>query len=120
MARYNQAILSNTVINNDIIGLRVDACDHRGEWFPGSVVHVTDDVIIRVQFDLFSSKWDEEYNMNDNKNTRMCHRLMPLYTHVSPRDRVTEIPMMHVFQSLTPRNAKPLAMLIPSAKRGRT
>lgn len=44
------------------VGMRVDACDPRQQWFPGSVVEVADDAkSVKVHFDNFSSKWDETY-----------------------------------------------------------
>lgn len=54
------------------VGMRVDATDHRNQWFVGSVIAIhpeTQDkrAEIRVHFDNFSSKWDEVYTENDIK-----------------------------------------------------
>lgn len=85
------------------IGLRVDAKDHRGNWFAGSVIDIRDEVAnggdadtgeevkietrkVVVHFDNFSSKWDEEYSIDHFEEGRV----RPLYAHASPRPRPTE------------------------------
>jgi len=79
------------------VGLRVDAMDHRNEWFPGSVIDVDEAKgSVRVHFDLFSHKWDEEYGMADFEK----RRVEPLYTHAKPRDRITELPVYHWFEGV--------------------
>jgi hypothetical protein len=86
------------------VGLRVDAKDHRGNWFAGSVVDVFDDEIddgvdtdtgekVRIQakkacvhFDNFSSKWDETYTIDRFSEGTV----RPLYLHASPKQKPTE------------------------------
>jgi len=85
------------------LGLRVDARDHRGNWFPGNVVEIIDDQVnggdadtgealairtkkIRVHFDNFSSKWDEVYTIEHFEQGS----IRPLYSHASPRPKPTE------------------------------
>ena len=106
IARWPQTVQDLT------LGLRVDARDHRGDWYPGSIVNISMDneeiddqllqeqVRIRVHFDLFSSKWDEDYSWSDfsSASTSKQPRLAPLYTHVKPRDRITELPVSHLLQ----------------------
>ena len=54
------------------VGDRLDACDYRGRWLPGTVVAVDDYAAkrknvpasrIRVHFDKFVSKWDEWFDV---------------------------------------------------------
>lgn len=85
------------------LGLRVDARDHRGNWFPGNVVELVDDEVtgsdadtgeqvtiqkkkVRVHFDNFSQKWDELYAIEDFEKGNV----RPLYSHASPRAKPTE------------------------------
>ena len=87
------------------LGLRVDAIDHRNRWFPGSVIEITttegkkdDDgvvgpkeVKVKVHFDNFASKWDEEYTLESFTEGRVC----PLYSHASARSKPTEFVVHH-------------------------
>jgi hypothetical protein len=90
------------------LGLRVDAKDHRGNWFPGSVVEIIDlatnggdadtgDEVaiqtkkVRVHFDNFSTKWDEMYSIDHFKEGRV----RPVYSHASPRAKPTELLVHH-------------------------
>lgn len=90
------------------LGLRVDAKDHTGNWFSGSVVEIADDRTdggdvdtgkevdiptrkVKVHFDNFSSKWDEEYSMEDFDQGKV----RPIYSHVSPRPKPTEFFVHH-------------------------
>lgn len=87
------------------LGLRVDAIDQRGHWFPGSVVEISDihgdgEVLtkhvelsrkVRLHFDNFSSKWDEWYDFNDFCNGQVT----PLYSHSTPRIKPTEVIVYH-------------------------
>jgi ubiquitin C-terminal hydrolase len=89
-------------------GLRVDAKDSRGNWYPGSVIDIIDtestasdadtgkDVKIRkikgvVHFDNFSPKWDEEYSISDFETGKV----QPLYSHAKPKPRPTEFIVHH-------------------------
>ena len=92
------------------LGLRVDAIDHRGHWFPGSVIEIVDrpdeskpeDVgedsdierpvaKVMIHFDNFSAKWDEEYPLESFTEGRVC----PLYSHATPRPKPTEFVLHH-------------------------
>jgi hypothetical protein len=82
------------------IGLRVDAVDHQGRWYPGSVVEVkghrksrgtTKLPTIRVHFDNFSSKWDEKYTIEHF----IQGRVKPLYSQASLRKNPTEFVVHH-------------------------
>lgn len=92
------------------LGLRVDAKDHRGNWFSGSVVEIDDSgatVVaadtdtgeevtmrgkkVRVHFDNFSSKWDEMYTIAHFEQARV----RPLYSHAPPRTKPTEFLIHH-------------------------
>jgi len=77
-----------------ILGLRVDAKDRQGHWYPGSVVEINlfDGGRFRVHFDNFTAKWDEIYSMHDIN----LGRVQPIYSHVNPRKRPTEF---FVYQS---------------------
>lgn len=85
------------------LGLRVDARDHRGNWFPGNVVEVIDGQVnggdtdtgeaveiqtkkVKVHFDNFSAKWDEVYSIENFESGTV----RPLYSHSSPRPKPTE------------------------------
>lgn len=85
------------------LGLRVDARDHRGNWFPGNVVDLVDEKVnggefdavehvtirtrkVRVHFDNFSPKWDEMYSIEHFEQGSV----RPLYSHASPRSKPTE------------------------------
>jgi hypothetical protein len=86
------------------LGLRVDAKDHRGNWFSGSVVEIIEATAsggdtktgketvihskkVRVHFDNFSTKWDEMYTINHLEEGRV----RPIYSHASPRAKPTEL-----------------------------
>jgi rubredoxin len=90
------------------LGLRVDAKDHRGNWYPGNVVEIVGDRLngadpangesalikrkVRVHFDNFLSKWDEMYTIEhfiEKKEVR------PLYSHAAPRSKPTEFLVHH-------------------------
>jgi Ubiquitin carboxyl-terminal hydrolase len=89
------------------LGLRVDAMDHRGNWFPGSVIEIIDNKgtatevetgtssasnrRVRVHFDNFSSKWDEMYAIDHFTQGRV----MPLYSHSIPKRKPTEFLVHH-------------------------
>lgn len=86
------------------LGLRVDAIDHRNRWFPGSVIEIVtegkkdDDgvvgpkeVKVKVHFDNFASKWDEEYTLESFTEGRVC----PLYSHASARSKPSEFVVHH-------------------------
>ena len=59
------------------VGARVDALDHREQWFTGTVVAVDDDGGRYVHFDRFSSKWDEWYTKMDWRDNKLApqHRV---------------------------------------------
>jgi hypothetical protein len=86
------------------LGLRVDARDHRGNWFPGNVVEIVEDEVnggdadtgeavaihtkrVRVHFDNFSTKWDEMYSIDHF----LSGGVRPLYSHAAPRPKPIEI-----------------------------
>lgn len=87
------------------LSLRVDAIDHRGNWFPGSVVELVEGgektagdesasmTKVRVHFDNFSTKWDELYTINHFKEGKV----RPLYSHSSRRTKPTEFVVHHRF-----------------------
>jgi Ubiquitin carboxyl-terminal hydrolase len=85
------------------IGLRVDAQDHRGNWYTGSVVDIFDDEVnggdadtgqevaiqqkkVRVHFDNFLPKWDEVYTIEHFKKGRVN----PLCSFAEPKMKQTE------------------------------
>ena len=85
-------------------GLRVDAIDHLGHWFPGSVVDVAcglDEMnsktplqnrkIIKVHFDNFSSKWDLMYSFADFAKGDV----KPVYSHSRPKEKPIEFQVFH-------------------------
>jgi ubiquitin C-terminal hydrolase len=77
-----------------LIGLRVDAIDERGHWFPGSIVEVTEidesaepsKQKAKVHFDNFSTKWDLYFTFNDIVKGKVC----PLYSHTQPKESPLE------------------------------
>ena len=77
-----------------LIGLRVDAIDERGHWFPGSIVEVTEidenaepsKQKVKVHFDNFSTKWDLYFTFNEIAKGKVC----PLYSHTQPKERPLE------------------------------
>jgi Ubiquitin carboxyl-terminal hydrolase len=95
------------------LGLRVDAMDHRGSWFQGSVIEIIDDGAtgsttageveestkgavastkrVRVHFDNFLPKWDEMYSIEHLKQGRV----RPLYSHAVPKRKPTEFLVHH-------------------------
>lgn len=89
------------------IGLRVDAKDHRGNWFPGSVIDIIDDTDegeedtglevafpnkkVRIHFDSFLSKWDELYDIEHFKKGKVN----PLYSHAEPKGKPVEFLVHH-------------------------
>lgn len=95
------------------LGLRVDAMDHRGNWFPGSVIEIIEDNVngsdtagaseesqsgtaastkrVRVHFDNFLPKWDEMYSIEHLKQGRV----RPLYSHAVPKRKPTEFLVHH-------------------------
>ena len=100
------------------VGLRVDAKDHRGNWFAGSVIDIFDEIVggdadtgeevrienkkVCVHFDNFSSKWDETYGIDHFKEGTV----RPLYLHASPKAKPTEF---LVFNRRTdPRSGQPI------------
>ena len=58
-----------------VLGQRLDGLDHRGNWYPGSVVEIYDDDDedeFRVHFDNFAPKWDEVYSMEAFQQERLA------------------------------------------------
>ena len=97
------------------LGLRVDAKDHRGNWFPGSVVDISEEEIkasdadtgqevalrqkkVRIHFDNFLPKWDEVYSIDHFKKGRVN----PLYSHAEPKGKATEFLVHHRFTTRGP------------------
>ena len=88
-------------------GLRVDAIDHRGTWFPGTVIEVVSSsngakltvpteasdrqTKIKVHFDNFSSKWDLTYSFADFTKGNV----QPLYSRSSSRYKVLDFQVFH-------------------------
>lgn len=100
------------------LGLRVDAKDHRGNWFPGSIVEIFEDEIkandsdtgqevalrqkkVRIHFDNFLPKWDEVYSIEHFRKGRVN----PLYTHAVPKSKATEFLVHHRFTTHTAGSA---------------
>lgn len=96
------------------LGLRVDAIDHRGNWFPGSVVELVEGAPgddektgsdpasatkVRVHFDNFSTKWDELYTIEHFTDGKV----RPLYSHSTRRAKPTEFIVHHRFTDNTTR-----------------
>lgn len=88
------------------IGLRVDAVDHRGHCFPGSVVDISQDassgavvgddgenqgIKVKVHFDNFSSKWDLDFTFSDF----VKGGLQPLYSHCRPKVSPLDFQVFH-------------------------
>ena len=90
------------------IGLRVDAKDHRNNWFVGSIVDIMDEEIsggdsdtgqevaiqhkkVRIHFDNYLPKWDETYTIEHFKKGRVH----PLYTFAEPKPKPTEFIVHH-------------------------
>ena len=64
------------------VGVRVDALDHRDQWFSGTVVAIDEGGCRCVHFDRFSSKWDEWYTEVDWRAGKLappntCSKLRP-------------------------------------------
>jgi len=101
------------------LGLRVDAIDQRGHWFPGSVVEISDlnqnDETLEIQndasrkvklhFDNFCSKWDEWYEFADFCNGQV----RPLYSHSTPRMKPTEVIVYHRLGMSTSKKSSEVA-----------
>lgn len=83
------------------LGLRVDAKDNRGNWFPGNIVEIVNDGVggndgtaerkVRIHFDNFAPRWDELYEIKDFREGKV----RPLYAHSSPRPKPTEFIVHH-------------------------
>lgn len=79
------------------VGDRVEACDYRGQWFPGSIRAVyktsnkgdaSDDGIVhrvRVNFDRYAEKWDEWYDITSPSLAPPGSRFVPKPTEPAPR-----------------------------------
>ena len=79
------------------LGLRVDAMDRRGNWYPGSVIEVVENesedghdttTKVKVHFDNFSTKWDETYTIGSGS-------IRPLYSQSTPRAKPAEFVVHH-------------------------
>jgi len=80
------------------VGLRVDAIDHKNQWFPGTIVEVVDfegrvnntnntsskRPKVKVHFDNFSSKWDLPFTIDHFDHGRV----KPIYSQCQPRKPV--------------------------------
>jgi len=94
LAKSISRVLWPKSMDNVVIGLRVDAIDERGHWFPGSIVEIsqvgdnTDQSKqkAKVHFDNFSTKWDLYYTFNDF----MKGKVRPLHSHTHPKDSPLE------------------------------
>ena len=102
LARWMSRCLWPESSKDVVLGLRVDAIDHRGHWFPGSVVDVTsvrdesakaedDKTKIKVHFDNFSAKWDLTYTFTDFTKGNV----QPLFSHSHPKDTPLEFQVFH-------------------------
>ena len=90
-----------------VVGLRVDAKDHRGIWFSGSIISIVQEpsggtsgrgeptsdrgIKIKVHFDNFTSKWDLDYSFSDFSKGGV----RPLYSHCKPKDTPLELQVFH-------------------------
>ena len=83
------------------VGLRLDAKDHTGHWYPGTVVDIMKNrkkskgssshpLMVRVHFDNFSPKWDEKFTIDHFRS-----RVRPLYSRASPRTKPIEFLVHH-------------------------
>ncbi|KAL7487577.1 hypothetical protein ACHAW6_013161 [Cyclotella cf. meneghiniana] len=106
LSKYVSRCLWPKAAKDFTLGLRVDAIDHRNNWFPGSVIEIiegpdnsikksdsdsTPQPRVKVHFDNFSSKWDEIYTIESFSSGRVC----PLYSHATPRSKATEFLVYH-------------------------
>jgi len=109
-----------------MVGLRVDGCDQRNNFFTGSVTSIfkrteenngNDDVynssdeetgekngdsmVVKVHFDRFGSKWDQEYTLEDFQDGR----ILPLFTNTKMRAK-TALVKIYNRRDTTPRDRK--------------
>jgi hypothetical protein len=103
IARAMSCILWPKSPDQVAVGLRVDAIDQRGHWFPGSIVEVemddniilesidNDKIQIKVHFDNFSTKWDLTYSYSDLLKGNLC----PLYSHSRPKEYPIEFQVLN-------------------------
>lgn len=90
------------------VGLRVDAKDHRGQWFPGTIVEITNEEInggdtdtgqevelskrnFRIHFDYFPNKWDEKYTFEKFEQ----RHIRPVFSRSTPRRKLSEFVIHH-------------------------
>ncbi|KAJ8598430.1 hypothetical protein CTAYLR_007661 [Chrysophaeum taylorii] len=71
------------------LGARLDALDHRNQWYAGSVVAIDEKGHRRVRFDRFAPRWDEWYARED------WDKLAPAYSKSKRRARKLEIQVVH-------------------------
>lgn len=96
------------------LGLRVDALDHEDHFYPGSVVEILEapadgetkesdrvKTKVKVHFDNFSSRWDQEYQIDDFTGGRV----RPLHSHTTPRMKPTEFLVHHRYTDRTSRTS---------------
>lgn len=82
------------------LGLRVDAIDHKKQWYPGSVIEITENpdgncdersTKVRIHFDNTSSKYDVTYTIEDFNSGQV----RPLYSHAPARTKPTQFTVHH-------------------------
>mmetsp|Transcript_379 Transcript_379/g.800 ORF Transcript_379/g.800 Transcript_379/m.800 type:complete len:2158 (-) Transcript_379:142-6615(-) len=90
------------------LGLRVDAIDHKKQWYPGSVIEITESADenceesstkVRIHFDNTSSKYDETYTIEDFNSGQV----RPLYSHATPRTKPTQFIVHHRYMDRSTR-----------------
>lgn len=96
-------------VNDLRVGMRVDAADHRNQWFTGSIVDIkpaSDEhkAGVWVHFDHFSSKWDEMYTEQDIKSKR----LLPAYSRTSRKIKVLDLQVIHRRLYVSPVTQQPV------------
>eukprot|EP00934_Nitzschia_sp_Nitz4_P005165 Nitzschia sp. Nitz4//scaffold94_size78252//53792//59970//NITZ4_005474-RA/size78252-augustus-gene-0.67-mRNA-1//1//CDS//3329560398//5155//frame0 len=96
------------------VGLRVDALDKKKNWCAGSIVEISqqhlnaDDPVhqsvkttVKVHFDGYAEKWDEEYTIEHFEKEEVT----PLYSHVTPRKATKEFLVYHRFTDAASKKA---------------
>ena len=79
--------LNSSFGNFVTIGSNIDALDRKGVWYP-SVVIATTSTTLRVRFNGFSSKWDEDYERSSTKIVPVNTNSRAINTKISPVSRV--------------------------------
>lgn len=100
------------------VGLRVDAEDKKGKFLPGRIAAITEQTAegqntdtgevetvvverkVKVHFDNFLSRWDEEYGFEAFPK----EKLLPLYNKTESKNKVAEYMVSHRYIDRKSRN----------------